>query len=75
MPDIVNAVLLRHSQVLLARAVRREEAAPECGAFLADISKPGETVEHPLHRELAEEIGIMPMAYQRLAVVGEAVRR
>lgn len=61
--DIVNAVLLRDNQVLLAKRSLRRKAYPGLWSFPGGHVEPGETFEQALLREAGEEVGIVPVVY------------
>ncbi len=71
MPDIVNAVMLRDACVLLARRSAARRAYPNRWSFPGGHVEVGESLEQALHRELAEEIGIVPVDYRPLAPIAD----
>jgi mutator protein MutT len=66
MRDIVNAVLLRHGTVLLAKRSLQRKAYPGLWSFPGGHVEKGETLVEALIRELQEEIGITPTDYSVL---------
>jgi mutator protein MutT len=70
-PDIVNAVLLRDGCVLLARRSAARRAYPGLWSFPGGHVEPGEDFEQALHRELAEEVGIVPAQYRPLVPIAD----
>lgn len=69
MTDIVNAVLLRDGLVLLARRSAARKAYPGLWSFPGGHVERGEELEQALHRELGEEVGIVPAEYRLLAPI------
>jgi 8-oxo-dGTP diphosphatase len=69
MPDIVNAVLLRKDEVLLAKRSPMRKAYAGRWSFPGGHVEEGEDFEQALHRELQEEIGIVPVEYRKLAPI------
>jgi mutator protein MutT len=69
--EIVNAVLLRDGCVLLARRSAARRAYPGLWSFPGGHVEQGETLEHALHRELSEEVGIVPAQYRPLAPIAD----
>jgi len=67
--DIVNAVLLRDAGVLLARRSAARKAYPGLWSFPGGHVEEGEDFEQALHRELREEVGIVPVEYGPLAPI------
>lgn len=65
--DIVNAVLLRDGCVLLARRSAARKAYPGLWCFPGGHVERGEEFEQALHRELGEEVGIVPAEYRPLS--------
>jgi len=58
MTDIVNGLLLRNRQVLMARRSATRRNYPNTWSFPGGHVEEGETIEHALTRELSEEIGV-----------------
>lgn len=69
--QIVNALLLRDGQVLLARRSPHRRAYPDCWSFPGGHVEAGETLEQALHRELQEELGISPQTYRPLEEIAD----
>ncbi len=67
MPDIVNGVLLRQGEVLLARRSPTRKAYAGRWSFPGGHVETGENLEQALHRELDEEVGIAPVNYRCVA--------
>jgi mutator protein MutT len=67
--EIVNAVLLRDGRVLLARRSAARKAYPDLWSFPGGHVERGEGLEQALHRELREEVGIVPSEYRPLAPI------
>src|SRR5579872_6847983 len=65
MPDIVNGVLLRRGEVLLARRSHHRRTYPNLWSFPGGHVEEGENLDQALCRELQEEIGTMPLDYRR----------
>jgi 8-oxo-dGTP diphosphatase len=70
-PDIVNAVMLRGRSVLLAKRSAARRAYPGRWSFPGGHVEAGESLEQALHRELGEEIGIVPKQYRGLAPLAD----
>ena len=62
MPDIVNAVLLKRRNVLLARRSPTRRAYADRWSFPGGHVETGENLEQALRRELREEIGVAPLS-------------
>lgn len=58
MADIVNGLLLRHGQVLMAHRAPTRVNYPDTWSFPGGHVEAGETLEQALGRELREEIGV-----------------
>ena len=69
--DIVNAVLLRDGCVLLARRSAARKAYPGLWSFPGGHGEQGEDCDQALHRELREEVGIVPVEYRALAPIAD----
>jgi 8-oxo-dGTP diphosphatase len=70
-PDIVNAVMLRDDRVLLARRSAARRAYPNLWSFPGGHVEAGESLEQALYRELAEEIGVVPVDYRPIAPIAD----
>ena len=66
MAEIVNGVLIRDGQVLLARRSVHRVTYPDTWSFPGGHVEAGETLEGALDRELLEEIGIRPLEWAKL---------
>lgn len=71
MRNIVNAVLLRGNEVLLARRSPQRMAYGGLWSFPGGHVEPGETFEEALVRESREEIGILPVACVALGFIAD----
>lgn len=71
MRTIVNGLLLAHGKVLLARRSLRRKAYAGLWSFPGGHIEPGETLEQALVRELREEMGIVPVAFDALATIAD----
>lgn len=71
MTDIVNAVMLREACVLLARRSAARRAYPGLWSFPGGHVEAGESLEQALHRELGEEIGVVPIDCRLLAPIAD----
>jgi mutator protein MutT len=69
--DIVNAVVLRDECVLLARRSAARKSYPGLWSFPGGHVERGEDFEQALHRELGEEVGIVPVEYRLLAPIAD----
>jgi 8-oxo-dGTP diphosphatase len=69
--DIVNAVLLRDGKVLLARRGAHRRSYANCWSFPGGHVEAGETLEEALVREMAEEIGLCPLAWSCVDVLDD----
>jgi 8-oxo-dGTP pyrophosphatase MutT (NUDIX family) len=69
--DIVNAVLLRGGCVLLAKRSAARKAYPRLWSFPGGHVERGEDFEQALHRELGEEVGVVPVEYRPLAPIAD----
>lgn len=66
MVDIVNGLLVRNGQVLMARRCANRRLYPNTWSFPGGHVETGETLEQALQRELFEEIGIVPKSVRLL---------
>lgn len=71
MPNIVNAVLLRQGNVLLARRSPHREAYPGLWSFPGGHVEAGETLEQALIREVCEEVNVAPVTYRAIARIAD----
>jgi len=72
--DIVNALLTRNGQILLARRSPFRSKWPDCWSFPGGHVEPGETFDQALVRELAEEIGVVPTTWATITTLNYAPR-
>ena len=63
------AILLRDDTILLGKRAAHRKAYPGCWDVIGGRVEEGETLEEALHRELGEEIGIVPVSYEPLCSV------
>jgi 8-oxo-dGTP diphosphatase len=68
-PDIVNAIMLREQRVLLAKRSAARRSYPGLWSFPGGHVEQGEDLDRALHRELGEEIGVVPVRYRALATL------
>jgi mutator protein MutT len=71
MRDIVNAVLLRQGDALLARRSPLRKAYPDLWSFPGGHVEAGESLEQALVRECREEIGIEPVTYVAIGCIAD----
>lgn len=71
MVDIVNALLIRQGQVLLAKRSPRRKAYPGLWSFPGGHVEKGESLAEALVRELREEIGVIPIDYEFLGTIAD----
>jgi len=69
MRTIVNALLLADGKVLLARRDPQRKAYPGLWSFPGGHVEPGETLEQALVREMHEEIGVVPTAFDVVGLI------
>ena len=74
MVDIVNGLLLRDRQVLMARRSANRRLSPNTWSFPGGHVEEGETLEQALTRELSEEIGVSPKTARLLTMLNEIGR-
>jgi len=63
------AILLRNQRILLGKRAPHRRAYAGCWDVIGGKVEDGESLDDALHRELAEEIGIIPTRYERLSSV------
>jgi 8-oxo-dGTP diphosphatase len=63
------AILLQQGRILLGKRAPHRKAYPGCWDVIGGRVENGETVNDALHRELDEEIGIVPVSYELLCSV------
>ena len=63
------AILKRDGRILLGRRAAHRKAYPLCWDVIGGRVEDGETLEEALHRELGEEIGIVPLSHEPLGSV------
>jgi mutator protein MutT len=68
---IVNGLLLRDGEVLLARRAPHRKAYPGLWSFPGGHVEPDETLDEALIRELREEIGVVPVKYRLLETIDD----
>lgn len=71
MPDIVNAILLRQGEVLLAKRSPTRKSYAGLWSFPGGHVEEGESFDDALHRELGEEMGIAPVDWRHLADIAD----
>jgi 8-oxo-dGTP diphosphatase len=71
MLDIVNALLMRHGSVLLARRSPNRNTYPDLWSFPGGHVEETETLGEALGRELREEIGITPTTFTYLGPISD----
>ena len=69
------AILKREGKILLGQRAPHRKAYPLFWDVIGGRVEDGETLEDALHRELGEEIGIVPTSYVSLASVSTTGRR
>lgn len=69
MRQIVNGLLLKDSNILLARRSAARANYPGCWSFPGGHVEPGESREEALSRELGEEIGVSPVESRLVAAI------
>jgi len=69
--DIVNAVMLRDASVLLARRSAARRNYPNLWSFPGGHVEEGEDFVQALHRELQEEIGVVPLTFRSLEPIAD----
>lgn len=71
MPEIVNGVLLRNHQTLLARRSLTRRAYAGRWSFPGGHVEPGESLQQALSRELREELGVVPVKCSPLSRIAD----
>ena len=71
MKDIVKAILLRGSNVLLARRSSGRRNYPDRWSFPGGHVETGEALDDALVRELQEEIGLTPLVFWKIREIIE----
>lgn len=66
MSEIVNGLLLRRGEILLAHRSEARSNYPDTWSFPGGHVEAGETLEEALVRELAEEIGVQSVSWRQL---------
>jgi 8-oxo-dGTP diphosphatase len=69
MPEIVNGVLVRKRQILLARRSPARRAYAGRWSFPGGHVEAGESLDEALCRELREELGVVPVTYSALSPI------
>lgn len=67
--DVVNGLLMRDRQLLLARRSGHRRFYADTWSFPGGHLESDETAEQALMRELVEEIGVIPEQFQRVAQI------
>jgi 8-oxo-dGTP pyrophosphatase MutT (NUDIX family) len=63
----VGAILIQDGTLLLGRRAPNLRVYPGCWDVIGGHAEPGETLEQTLLREVAEEIGVTPVDFGRVA--------
>jgi 8-oxo-dGTP diphosphatase len=71
MKDIVKAMLLRGTNVLLARRSSERRNYPNRWSFPGGHVETGEALDDALMRELQEEIGLTPLVFRKIGGITE----
>ena len=71
MRNVVNALLLRHGSVLLARLSPHRKAYPGLWSFPGGHVEAEETLEQALTREASEEVNVAPVIYSTVARIAD----
>jgi 8-oxo-dGTP diphosphatase len=71
MKDIVKAMLLRGTNVLLARRSSERRNYPDRWSFPGGHVETGEALDDALMRELQEEIGLTPLVFRKIGGITE----
>ena len=71
MSDIVNAVFMRDDQILLAKRGAHRENYGGTWSFPGGHVEAGETFEQALIREIGEETGARPIAFEKYATIAD----
>jgi len=71
MIDIVNAILFREGDILLAKRSPNRKAYPDKWSLPGGHVEPGETLEAALVREIQEELAVLPSEYSMLGKIDD----
>ncbi|MPZ29501.1 MAG: NUDIX domain-containing protein [Rhodospirillales bacterium] len=74
MRNIVNALLIKGSMILLARRSPHRQAYPGLWSFPGGHVEDGESLADALDRELREEVGIVPTSRRFLRSIADPNR-
>ncbi len=66
---VAGAMIVRDGRVLLGRRAPHRRICPDTWDLIGGHLEAGETPEQALARELAEEIGIIPTLFRRIALI------
>ena len=66
---VVNGLLMREGQILLARRSKGRRFYANCWSFPGGHIETNETADEALVRELREEIGVTPLQFQLIAQI------
>ena len=71
MNEYACALLLRDSKILLGKRAPHRRAYPDRWDVIGGRVEDGETLEVALTRELSEELGIVPTAFEHLGAISD----